>query len=157
MTVPSRDRAVSPVVAYVMTLGVTALLIGGLLVASGGFVNDQRYVTAESELQVLGQQVSADIAAADRLNRTDGANTVSVNRTLPNRVLGVQYRISITSDEDGPTDPYLELEAPELDLRVTVGLALAGDEPSLEGSTVHGGKIAVEYDESEGGLVMRNA
>ena len=149
-----RDRrAVSPLAAYTLTLGVTALLIGGLFIAAGGFVSDQREVTAENELEVLGQQVSADIAAADRLNRTSDTENVEISRSLPTSVVGANYRISVIADGEGPTEPYLELVADELDVRVTVGLAV---ESSMAETTADGGDIVVEYDTTEGELVMRN-
>ena len=149
-----RDRrAVSPLAAYTLTLGVTALLIGGLFIAAGGFVSDQREVTAENELEVLGQQVSADIAAADRLNRTSNTEDVAVSRSLPISVVGANYRINVIADGEGPTEPYLELVADELDVRVTVGLAVKF---SIAETTVDGGDIVVEYDTTEDELVVRN-
>lgn len=147
-------RAVSPVAAYVLTLGITAVLIGGLFIAGGTFIDDQRQTTAESELQVLGQQVSADIAAADRLTRTDGETDVTIRRSLPDRVVGANYRISVRHDVEGPTNPYLVVIAEDLDVEVKIGLT---SETSVTESTAHSGDVLIEYDESEGGLVIRNA
>lgn len=145
------DRAVSPVLAYVLTLGISALLVAGLIIAAGAYVDTQREATTESELQVLGQQVSADFAAADRLARTEGATAVSVSRDLPNRVVGSSYRIEVRSDGAGPTDPYLELSSTETDVQVTVGLT---SQTPIEDATVNGGKVVVESENGE--LVIRN-
>lgn len=146
------ERAVSPVLAYILTLSVTALVVGGLLMATGSFVTDQRHQTAESELQVVGQQLSADVAATDRLNRTDGNTNSSIRRNVPDRTVGAQYQISLQNDSAGPTEPYLELTASELDASVQVGVSVQG---SVANSTASGGTVVVGYDE-DSRLVIRN-
>lgn len=147
------DRAVSPVFAYVLTLAIAAILTGGLIMAAGTYVSDQREQTGESELQVLGQQISADVAAADRLTRTGGDAEASVQRSLPNGVVGSEFQVSIVDDTNGPTQPYLELRMTDLDVVVHVGLSVKTD---VRESTVGGGDIVVTYDESTSELVLRN-
>lgn len=146
------DRAVSPVFGYVLTLGITAILIVGLLTATTGYVEEEREQVAESELQVLGQQLSQDIAAADRISRTEGAVSASVKRDMQPRVVGSTYRISVHNGTGGPTDPYLELTATELDITVLVGLTT---KTAVEETTVDGGTVVVEYD--SGKLEVQNA
>lgn len=145
------DRGVSPVLAYTLTLGIGTLLVAGLVLAASGYVDTQREVTAESELRVVGQQVSADMAAADRLSRADEDGSVSVARDLPPRVVGSQYTIHLRDDGDGPTDPYLELSAVDPDVTVKVGLAVTSE---VEPTTASGGRVVVTEDED--GLVIRN-
>lgn len=149
------DRAVSPVFGYTLTLAVATLLIGGLIITAGSFVDTQREVTAEGELDVIGQQVSADIAAADRLARTDGTDEVAVGRTLPDRVVGSQYRIEVVDDGEGPTSPYLELSTTSPSTTVRVGIATKHD--VRVGASVGGGDIEVVYDEASGEVVLRAA
>lgn len=141
------DRGVSPVFAYVLTLGISTLLIAGLLVAASGYVEGQRSAVGENELQVIGQQVSADVSAADRLSRTEGAADATVQRDIPRTVVGSSYKLHVRDDDEGPTRPYLELTASNPDLSVQVGVALAPDSTLVE-STVDGGSIVVEYDGS---------
>ena len=144
------DRGVSPVVAYVLTLGISSLLIAGLVIAAGGYVETQREATSRSELRVLGQQVSADIAAADRLTRTEGATEVSISRTLPERVVGSQYSLSVRTDPNGP---YLELTTVRPDVTVEVGVAT---ETAVGETRIGGGEMVVEYDGSVDELVVTN-
>jgi FlaG/FlaF family flagellin (archaellin) len=146
------DRAVSPVFGYVLTLGITAILIVGLLTATSGYVDNERKQVGESELQVLGQQLSQDIASADRLSRTDGAVDASVSRNMQSRVVGSTYQVHVQSGTNGPTDPYLELTATELDTTVTVGLTA---KRPVQETTISGGDIVVEYDGTA--LVIRSA
>jgi hypothetical protein len=134
------ERAVSPVVGYVLTLGISTLLVSGLLIAATGFVDTQREQTTESELQVIGQQVSADIAAADRLHRTDGATDVVIERELPDSVVGSQYTVFVRSDNDGPTDTYLRLRTVRPEVTVEVGVT---SETAVVDSAAGGGKIEI--------------
>jgi len=134
------ERAVSPVVGYVLTLGISTLLMSGLLIAAGGFVDTQREQTTESELQVIGQQVSADIAAADRLHRTDGATDVVIRRELPDSVVGSQYTVFVRSDNDGPTDVYLRLRTVRPEVTAEVGVT---NETNVAESAAGGGEIEI--------------
>jgi len=97
------ERAVSPVFGYVLTLAIATMLVGGLLVSAGGFIDDQRRNTAQSELRVVGQQISADVSAADRLARTDGADDTRVTRRIPSEVVGSAYTVEVAvgSSADG--------------------------------------------------------
>ena len=145
-----RDRGVSPVFAYVLTLGISSLLIAGLVIAAGGYVETQREATSRSELRVLGQQVSADIAAADRLTRSEGATEVSISRPLPERVVGSQYSLAVRYDA-GPTDPYLELTTVRPNVTVEVDVTTETD---VRKTTTGGGDMVVEYDGSADELVV---
>ncbi|WP_336136840.1 DUF7266 family protein [Natronomonas amylolytica] len=149
------DRGVSPVFGYALTLSISTLLIAGLLMAASGYVDTQRERTSENELTVVGQQISADIAAADRLNRTDGANpdSLRITRTVPNRIVGSSYRIHLLNDTEGPTQPYLELRTADPEVTVTVGVAVAPSTTVAE-SSADGGRIAVEIE--NGDLVIHN-
>ena len=139
------ERAISPVFGYVLTLGISTLLVSGLLIAATGFVDTQRERTTENTLQVVGQQVSADIAAADRLHRTDGATDVVIERDLPESVVGSQYTVFVRSDDDGPTDAYLRLTTVRPNVTVEVGVA---SETDVANSAVGGGEIEISYDGS---------
>lgn len=144
----SDNRGVSPVFSYVLTLSVASLLVGGLLISAGGFVDDQRKNTAKSELQVIGQQVSADISAADRLARTattEDIDDIRVRRGLPQEVVGTPYRIEVVHS-GGSSEPQLRLSSPQLDVVVTVGIA---SKIAVDGSA-DGGDVVVQIDTSTG-------
>lgn len=151
----TNDRGVSPVFAYVLTLGITTLLIAGLLIAASGYVEGQREAVGENELKVVGQQISADISATDRLARTEGASDASVQRDIPRTVVGSTYTVHVRTDGAGPTHPYLELTMTDPDVSVSVGIALAPGSELVE-SSVGGGSIVVVYDDATGQLEVRN-
>jgi len=132
------DRAVSTVLGYTLTLGISSLLIIGLLVATGGFASDHRHQTIRDELQVLGQQLASDLSAADRLVRGGDDSEVEIRRQLPQKVTGLFYRITV--DGSGQT-VTLSTENPDVSVEVPVV-----SETSLGDTTINGGPIVIVYD-----------
>lgn len=142
-----RDRATATTLSYVLTLGITALLISGLLVAAGGTVESQREDTTREAMEVVGQQLSARLMAADRLVAAGGSE-VSVRATYPETVAGSTYSIAVRSGS--PTT--IELTA--TGTRVSVTVAAATRTP-VGDTTVSGGDVEVVYD--GGQLEVRDA
>lgn len=138
------ERAVSTTLGYILNLTVATLLITSLLVASGGFVDDQRRQTIRSELRVIGQQLAADLVAADELAATaDTGDTIRIERQLPQEVAGRTYTVSVVPNGG---DSYLQLSATGSDVTVEVELAL---ETSVAESSVSGGQIVIRYVDAD--------
>ena len=144
-----RNRAVSTTLGYALTLGITTLLITGLLVGMGGFIEDQRERAIRSELEVVGQQLAADVEAGDRFVGA-GDTDFAVQRSLPNDVVGVSYRISVVVDG---MDTYLRLSTSNPAVTVEVDMALTA---SIAETTVTGGQVVVTYDAGSGNLEVRS-
>jgi hypothetical protein len=148
------DRAVSITVNYVIVLGLTAVLISGLLIGAGGYVQDQRTNVVREELTVVAEQLATGIGDADRLSRVDGSRTVRVGVTLPARVAGESYRIEVTNLSTPPDQPSrheLTLRSSGSDVSVTLTIStLVG----LEEGSVNGGWVVVRLD--GGDLVLSN-
>lgn len=147
------DRAVSTVANYAVLLGIVTLLISGLFVGTSGLVTGQQERVIRSELTVLGNQIAADLGAADRLARQAGeSGTMRATLDLPEHVGGSTYRIRVT---DGATDTQYELTllstAPEVSVTILVRTHL-----SLATGTVDGGDIAIVYTAPDT-LEVRNA
>ena len=135
------ERAVSTTLGYALSLTVSMLLVSGLLIAGGGFVEDQRERTIRSELRVIGQQVSADLATADRLANIGGSvERVVVSRDLPEEVTGTRYTIAVRTD-GAETYLVLSTEDPEVSLRVNVA-----SETTVSETDISGGDVRVVYD-----------
>lgn len=144
------DRAVSTTVGYVITLGITSLLVTGLLIGGGGFVQDQREKTIRDEMEVIGQQLAADIAAADRLAGAGGSSpTVSIDRELPDKVTGRTYTVDVDDTASGESTVTLTLttEDPEVSVEVSVYVRTDVADRQLQGGDVvvelNGGNIEV--------------
>ncbi|RXK49480.1 DUF7266 family protein [Halorientalis pallida] len=137
------ERGVSTTLNYVLGLSIALILITGLLVAGGSFVETQRDQSIETELAVLAEQVSSDVMMADRLVETTSDNeSVRVGRDLPPRVAGSSYEVKI----EGGSDPQVVVRTtgPE----ITVEVPLKTSTP-IESSSVSGGTIAVNYTASD--------
>jgi PKD repeat protein len=92
-TLARDDRAVSVAVSYVLALGITAILISGLLVASTDYLEDERQRATIQELDGLGNRLAAAFTDADRLSRSGGATSLTVER--PSRIAGSDYTVEI--------------------------------------------------------------
>ena len=135
-----RDRGVSTTLGYVLTLAITAILVSGLLVAVGSFVNGQNERVTESELEVVGQRLATDLEAADRLAEAgESTTTVAVRSRLPETVAGRTYRIAV--NESGSDRLVLSTRDP----RVSVAVAVVTDAP-VSNATLGGGSVRVALD-----------
>lgn len=139
---PVTDRAVSSTLNYVLSLGIMAILVTGLLSAGGGFVEDRQEQVIQSELEVIGQQVASDIQRADRLvTAGDGNQRVNLTQTLPDEISGSRYRMSL---ETSPSELILTSDDPERSVSIRVR-----NSTSLRASTVDGGPVRVTYNSSK--------
>ncbi len=135
------DRGVSTTLNYVLTLAISTLLVGGLLVAGSTYVDHQRETVIDSQLQVIGQRLADDIATADRLvQASDGTTDVRITTSLPTTVAGSTYAIDVQTDSG---DTTLRLRAQQLDRTVTVAVA---NKTVIEPGTVNNPDIAIVYD-----------
>lgn len=130
-----------------LTLGITALLISGLLVAAGGAVESQREDTTREAMEVVGQQLSSRLMAADRLVAAGGSE-VTVRGSYPETVAGSTYSIVVRSGSPAT----IELTATGTAVSVTVGTAT---HTPVADATVSGGDVEIVY--TGGQLEVRGA
>jgi hypothetical protein len=136
------DRGVSVTVNYILGLSIAFLLVIGLLLTAGDFVTDQRETSIRTEMEVLGEQIATDITMADRMALTTTDNdTVSVRRSLPDRVSGTGYTIAVEGDDD----PYLVLISHDPEIRVRAEFTNRTD---IEMTRIQGGSIRVTDTDS---------
>ena len=146
------DRAVSVTVGYVLTLAISTLLLSGLFVAGGSFVETQRERAAQGELTVVGERIAADLGTVDRLaadTASGGDLTVDRPLTLPDRVSGTGYRIRIAASDTRGT---IVLESDGTDATVEVPFRTSED-VGVRNATVDGGNLRIWWD-SDGGEVV---
>lgn len=145
------DRAVLVTVNYVMTITIATLLLSGLAVSAGGLVESQSEQATESELEVLGQQLAADVESADRLATVaDGSDAeVQIESRLPTRVAGTGYTIDVAGDT---IELRTAMPAVSVSVRFTVsdGTVVETEQP------VQGGNVRIEWSGGER-LVIENA
>lgn len=125
------------------------MLISGLLASGAQFLESEQKRAINSELDVLGNRMAADIAAADRLVQagTDtGKVTVSLTETIPETVAGAPYRINVTRAGNGPYNVTIELFTSDPAVSVTVGVKTT---TAVANNTIVGGPFVVEYNEGD--------
>lgn len=144
---PRSDRAVSTALGYVLTLGITTILISGLLIAAGTAVEDRRDATTRASLDVAGERLASNLMSADRLAETSGSRTVSVAADLPTRIAGNGYLVTV---DPGNETLVLESDGPD----VTVRVSYITTTP-VDAATVRGGDLRVVL--SGGSLEVRSA
>lgn len=136
------DRAVSVTVGYAMNLTLMTILLSGLFIASGGLIESERERVATDELDVIGQQITAELMAADRLASASNESTIELTVELPDRVAGSRYTIDTNDSEN-----ELELSATELDAKTRVPFTT--NKSVTSESTVRGGDLTIEFERSD--------
>jgi hypothetical protein len=149
-----RNRGASTALGYVLTLGITLVLVVSLLSVAVSIVETERSRAVNSELSVLGNRLATELTMGDSLVRAaDDPRTVSLTTELPERVARGQYRIRI--DEQATTGAYARykiiLESDVAKTSIAVDLKTG---TAIEETTVSGGSVVIEYDQSSDTLMV---
>lgn len=138
----------STTLSYILTLTITAMLISGLLTTVGTVVDGQRESVARDQMEVVGQQIVADLGTADRLAAA-GAEEVVVRNDHQRRVAGGGYTVTVNASAGNVT---LVLESGATDATVRVPVA---NRTAIPETQVRGGTLEIAYDADE--LEVRRA
>lgn len=130
--VAPRDRGVSTVVGYVLNIAIATALITGLIFAAGTLVTDQRERAVQSEFDVVGNRIAADLATTDRLVRASDGGEVTVRSTLPSVISGQQYQVHIQPDGDSVAI-VLSTDRPDVSVRVPLNNSTRVSETTFSG------------------------
>lgn len=147
------DRSVSVALNYVLVLGISTVLIAGLLVAGTTFVEDNRERVIDSELTVIGSHIAGNIEQVDRFvdaSRTNAGTAPAVaylNQSFEERVTGSTYSIEVV---DG-NPPQLRLRSVDPAVTVQVNVTVNAD---IAETTVEGGTVSIYYDTGADRLVV---
>lgn len=136
----SGGRGATSVLTYTLLLVVVVLLVSGLLVGVGGFVERQQERAVRSQLDTVGNRLASDLSTADRLAGTAGGDRVRLQSSLPDTVGSARYRVDVRNATGDRSRLVLRSENPDVRATVTVRTTLP-----VEGS-VAGGAVWIEYD-----------
>lgn len=137
------DRAVSAVLGYILTLAVMTLLISGLFISAGNFVENQHERAIRAELEVVGNRLAADLAAIDRLALAAGSEgEAELVSNLPPRTAGKTYQIEV-AETGTPGTYHLNLSTSNPDIAVSVRARI---QTNLPDTTLNGGNVVITYD-----------
>ena len=101
---PRNDRAISASVTHALALGITAILISGLLFTAGTLLQEQRQDSAREQLLTVGNRMADDLTRAAALAQ-DGGN-VSFQTKHPTSVAGRSYTVQFLTGGDCDTDLF---------------------------------------------------
>lgn len=136
------ERAVSATLGYALTLGVTTLLITGLIFAVGTEVENRRESAIDTEMEVVGNQLAASLTSADRLADAAGENgLVVLHRSFPTDVAGTPYTIEIIEQAPGDYDLRLTSTNPQQTVEVSVVM-----NNTLETGEIASGPLTIAYN-----------
>lgn len=142
----SRDRAVSATVNYVLALGITAILVSGLLIAGSGYMESQRSIAVGDSLEVQNEKLADSIGDVDRLAAAmdNESGEAAIRVDLPSRVIDRSYRIAVTNQtavDDRRHTYRLESSSGDIARSTTVRTTLP-----IEETSIRGGSIVVRYE-----------
>jgi hypothetical protein len=110
-------RGVSVALTHALTLGITAVLIIGLLFSAGQYLDTQEDRAALTQLDQVGNDMVAQIHALDQLNKTGEQVQATIEPNYPELVFDeAPYTIGL-ADADS-TSRYKN--APNVDVVVTI-------------------------------------
>lgn len=139
------DRGLSVPMNYVIMLAIVAILASGLFVATSGYVRGQQDQAVRAGLEVAGNRLANDLAAADRLaGATTAPGNLSVAVDLPERVAGTTYTVAIATS--GATVSVTLTSAQPV---ATVTVTVETTHP-VSATAVSGGPVVIRYDPAVG-------
>ena len=145
---PKSNRAVTVTLNYILVLAITAVLVSGLLVAGGTFIENQRERVIEDEMSVIGSHIAGDIEQVDRMVRASNStpDRAEINQSFQRTLTGTTYNIQL---ESNPDRVVLESNSPGVTVSRNVTV-----QTSIEESSAFGGDTSVQYNPTTGALVI---
>ncbi|PSP84632.1 hypothetical protein BRC83_05235 [Halobacteriales archaeon QS_1_68_17] len=147
------DRAVSSTLSYALGLSIATMLITGLVIGAGGYVEQRRESVTRDGMTVIGQQIASDVQAVDRVvSGSDDEANVTATQGLPERIVGNDYTVVVVARSDA----YLRVTTDSADGEIAVTVPLA-NETDVAAARLDGGDVGITYDEGEDALVIESA
>lgn len=135
-------RAVSPAVTQALAIGISTILITGLLVGGTTFINTKTDNTVRAGLQDVGSGVTSDLVRLDQYNGSASTGTIAYTSDYPDRVGGESYRIRLIPRADFTTI-FVNSTSSELQTKVRFAT-----ETAVCGGTVQSGQLEIVYNTS---------
>jgi hypothetical protein len=144
------ERAVTPAVTHAMTIGISTILITGLLIGAGQLMDDQQSYVVEGGLENVGGAITSELVRVDQFDKTGVDSDITLTASHPSKVGGQTYDIILDPGSDETT---LHLNATDQS-ELTV-LTRFDNETAVCPSVVDGGTVVVAYNVSASCLELR--
>lgn len=134
------DRAASIAITHTLTIAITAMLITGLLLSTGGFLERQQNRVARQQMHDITGDVTSLIHGADQLNETGKTVSVTLDPSYPETITGNTYTLALVPDPGDPTSGTLYLNMSRSGLSVEQKIStrttlnrsfLSGEDPTI--------------------------
>jgi hypothetical protein len=140
------DRGVSTLVNHVLAIGITSILIVGLLTAGTSYIQDQQEYAGQDGIETIGNELARDVTQLLRLSAGNGEATITTE--LPERVAGRSYDANVRDgsacdQQESTPNSCLVLEINGLDITRTVPLSV--DESDIEIDRLGAGRYQLDY------------
>lgn len=144
------DRGVSITVTHVLTVGITTILISGLLIGAGSMLEGERQQSAEASLETIGERLANEVSNVDRL--ANESETMTVETSHQREVSGSTYTVELRANCSAQPliddSSCLVLESTGEDVEVAVPIDVDEDDIA-DGSSSSGGSIVIVWDGGE--------
>lgn len=152
-----RDRAVSITVTHVLTIGITTILIAGLLTSAGAMLETETQRSTDASLETIGERMADEIGNVDQI-ATTGSGNVNITTDHPRTVSNSRYTVEVAEDCEAPlldgTADCLILTASNTNVVVHVPIKTNADIDTT--SSARGGTIEIVYDGSADEISIRS-
>jgi hypothetical protein len=99
-SVTADERAVSVAISHALTVAITTILLSGLLVGTGSFVETQETGVADEQINEIGHDIVTQVHSLDQLNASGDDVTGNVELQYPRRIVD-SYRYEIRLIDGG--------------------------------------------------------
>lgn len=140
------ERGVSTIVNHILAIGIISILIVGLLIAGGSYIQDQQQYAGQNGIETVGNELARDITQLVRLS--GGGGQATVTSELPKKIAGHSYDVNVSDGSSCDRLPNthkscLVLEVHGLDIIRNVPLSV--DETHLDMTRLDAGRYRFEY------------
>jgi len=99
-SVTADERAVSVAISHALTVAITTILLSGLLVGTGSFVETQERGVADEQINEIGHDIVTQVHSLDQLEASGEDVTGNVELQYPRRIVD-SYRYEIRLIDSG--------------------------------------------------------
>ena len=150
------DRAVSIAVTHVLTIGITTVLISGLIIGAGSMLETQQERSTEATLETIGERLAGEISDLDRMADEDETESAVIRTDHQRFASGSQYTVGLhnSSCEEYPLINDADQQCIELTSHgddVSIAIPLSTETPLDDGVSVTGGQIKLVWEENGNG------
>lgn len=138
------SRGVSITVGHVLTIGITTVLVAGLIITAAGALTGQRERAAQSQVETIGQRFAFEVEQVDALATAGNDTNATLTTDHTDWIVNSRYEVTLTNDSAVcPGSSCLSLTVSGVEITEIVGVDVSAP---IEESTATGGEIRIVYD-----------